>query len=380
MQSQDQLLRWLCHTPASDINFKGALGNATLETLDAALDHRARAGAKTAFKALRAEIHRRYDEAGGSMEMIPEWDAYQQHLSDEAARAGIVTPSPLPAAPTQSEPKSHDAVAPGTLSTPDQDAEMASQLTAQYHRATGGMREVLVFGAMMLQLEKIVSTCGNDRKRGGGRDNKGKGVKGWLAEHAPEINLSTAYRFKDVTLAISQDFRLPETLASKIDVPKLATSTKEDLEKIDPRLVAKQLELFDYVAGTSQRSWLDRFAPAKDKGGNHHPKCQHCKCDLASKEVALCPECGKDTGYTAPTVQELIDRKVRERLEITLGIFKQLHETHAQRTWMHLNDAELDGAIDHLEGWLDAAKGWRKKTKKEREGELSAALLEEVAK
>ena len=135
---------------------------------------------------------------------------------------------------------------------------MGAQLTEQYGKAVGAMTEVLKFGAMMMMLrERVDSTRGvNSAKRGPG--TKGTGLKAWLKEHAPKVKEATAFRFMNVALAVSEKFALPKK-ASFIDV---ATTPAGDLSKA---LQKKQLELWDFVNGTSQRSWLDQFTP---KGGS----------------------------------------------------------------------------------------------------------------
>lgn len=69
-------------------------------------------------------------------------------------------------------------------------------LTTQYQAvvaATGQMlREAVKFGAMLMELETIVG------KSHAGRDSEGDGIKGWLAEHCPEINYATAMGYKSL--------------------------------------------------------------------------------------------------------------------------------------------------------------------------------------
>ena len=69
-------------------------------------------------------------------------------------------------------------------------------LTTQYQAvvaATGQMlREAVKFGAMLMELETIVG------KSHGGPNGGGDGIKGWLAEHCPEINYSTAIVYKNL--------------------------------------------------------------------------------------------------------------------------------------------------------------------------------------
>ena len=75
-------------------------------------------------------------------------------------------------------------------------ADIAGALTTQYQAvvaATGQMlREAVKFGAMLMELETIVG------KSHAGRDSEGDGIKGWLAEHCPEINYNTAKVYKSL--------------------------------------------------------------------------------------------------------------------------------------------------------------------------------------
>ena len=75
-------------------------------------------------------------------------------------------------------------------------ADIAGALTTQYQAvvaATGQMlREAVKFGAMLMELETIVG------KSHGGPNGGGDGIKGWLAEHCPEINYNTAKVYKNL--------------------------------------------------------------------------------------------------------------------------------------------------------------------------------------
>ena len=147
-----------------------------------------------------------------------------------------------------------------TLATISDDALMGSQLTEQYHRAVGGMREVLRFGAMMLQLRENLFT--REQVSVGGRGNK-DGISLWLSEHAPEVNRTTAYRFMHVAEAVAAQFKAP----AKVSFIELATKPAAELPA---KLREKQLELFEFIDGTSQRSWLDTFKPRN--AGGYRPR------------------------------------------------------------------------------------------------------------
>ena len=133
--------------------------------------------------------------------------------------------------------------------TPTDDALKGQQLTAQYERATGGMKEVLIFGAMMLQLRAEhpeMAQKGRPAKkmstRGHLSENEPLPLSKWLDKFAPKVMRSTALRFLAVTEAIAQDY--PQIVGAKVSkrytLAELVTAS--DL----PRDAAnKQLELFE---------------------------------------------------------------------------------------------------------------------------------------
>lgn len=167
---------------------------------------------------------------------------------------GIDRSLALPVGATDMGTSEQIVVATGQVSD---DAVMGAQLTEQYRRAVGAMAEILRFGAMMMMLREKLSALGQLSVGGRGRGAK-DGVAEWLRINAPAINKSTAYRFMNVALAVSEKFELPK----KVSFIDLAAKPADELPK---KLQKKQLELWDFVNGTSQRSWLDQFTP---KGGH----------------------------------------------------------------------------------------------------------------
>jgi hypothetical protein len=143
------------------------------------------------------------------------------------------------------------------------DALMGEQLTAQYKLATSGMQQVVIFGAMMLKLrEKHPETAkhGGNRRSSSNVELEKVTLRGWLENYAPEVKLTTALRFLNVTEAIAENYQeiVGAKTAKIISLPDLVTTPSAELPK---GCEAKQLELFDFVNGTSQKSWLDRFSP-----------------------------------------------------------------------------------------------------------------------
>lgn len=230
---------------------------------------------------------------------------------------------------------------------------MCQQIAEQYPRSVAAMPEVLKLGAMAMRLRQvIISACGNDEIRTGGRSSKDTGLKALLAKHAPDVRLSVLYRFEEIAKAIALEYEqvVGKKIARQFSLPELVTTPAEKLPALAQ---AKQLELFDYVSGTSQRSWLDTIRPPKRVGGNQYER-----------------DGSKGLRYK-PTTAELISN-FRERC-VAAG--ELVHLVTENSAFCVLNDADLDGLIAILDRAQSAAAAWRKKTKAERE-QLRHELLD----
>lgn len=215
------------------------------------------------------------------------------------------------------------------------DSTKGRLLTEQYERATGGMKEVLIFGAMMMQLRSE-----HPELAAKGRPAKKSATRGalsvpepltlskWLEKHAPKVKGATARRFLAVTEAIAEDYVkiVGAKIAKQYALPELVCGS--DL----PRAAAsKQLELFEWVNGTSQRSWLDRFqttSPQKrgrDARGNAKPKPKTVEELAADAEAEI------------TTVLNLLD-----------GWFVAHHHTRVLPKTRATATAVLEGAITKL--------------------------------
>ena len=162
-----------------------------------------------------------------------------------------------------------------------QDEAMGRQITAQYPKACGGMTEVLIFGAMMMHLQQVLTSRVKSKHEGQGRYPSESGLKSWLKEFAPSVNETTAYRFLHVAEVVRHEFPLP----AKVDFIALATTAPEEL---NDKLRLKQSELWEFVNGTSQRSWLDRFVPKRPSG--YHPPKQLTPQERQEKLDAMAQE------------------------------------------------------------------------------------------
>lgn len=180
------------------------------------------------------------------------------------------------------------------------DAVKGAQLTTQYHRATGGMKEVVIFGAMMMQLREEhpeMTKRGNpnaaNAKKKDQLSTRGQLIEPdaslplskWLETYAPEVKRTTALRFLHVTESIAEKYAeiVGAKVAKLIPLPQLVTTPAEDLPK---GFESKQLELFEFVNGTSQRSWLDMFSPESPQKRGHKTKQDQGNDTLKPKTAA----------------------------------------------------------------------------------------------
>lgn len=196
---------------------------------------------------------------------------------------------------------------------------------AGHQEALGVMPKVLRFGVMMLWLRELVA---NNSTRGivrtGGAAAKDTGLKALLAERAAEVPLASAWRFMGVAEAVLAEFKVPASVLNKLRDSKqespislFAKFVSAPAAALPEPLQVKQLELWQFVSGTSQRSWLDRLKP-KRKGGDNTPR------DADGKRV------------TDP------DNPADVALDIWTPILRDL-ELHGieQQTWADLPEVEL---------------------------------------
>jgi hypothetical protein len=249
--------------------------------------------------------------------------------------------SPAGALTTEQRGKAVQVVGAGT---PFNDALMGKQLTEQYQLAVNGTAQVVRFGAMLMALRQhlLKSTRGLKLPRGSNSDG---GVDAWLKEFAPEVKKATAYRFLHVAEAVAKDFQLPD----KVSFIEIATSPASQLPE---NLQQKQSELWDFVNGTSQRSWLDRFVPAK-------PLDREKLTALVSKALPKTPE----------------DVEAMRRAEV-MEAFATVDRIIDHHDWHHLTDDQIRTGIDIFGRWVKEAKEYIAIPRSER----VAAKLKKLAK
>lgn len=230
-----------------------------------------------------------------------------------AAPGGAASDMPTPAS---------TLVAPGTFD----DALMGSLLTEQYHLAVNGMAHVTKFGAMMMGIREYLLKSTRGLKLPRGTNSEG-GVDAWLKEFAPNVKKPTAYRFLHVAEAVARDFQLP----AKVSFIELATT---EFSQLPEKLQQKQSELWEFVNGTSQRSWLDRFSPP-------NPATLH-RLHPANAGVSLPP----------PSPEEV----EKFRREEVMKAFAEFDKLIDRKDWHYLTDDQIRLSIEVFGDYVRKAK------------------------
>ncbi len=216
---------------------------------------------------------------------------------------------------------------PAKPTLPDPSKQLATQLTDQYKRAISGTRDILLFGAMMMQLGGMLSRKGGEWQSGPGV--KGTGLKGWIEEHCPEINYKTARSFYNLARGLAETFALP----AKVDLSRLLTAPVEDLSETD---ASYRTQLDDFLIGKSKRQLEFDFgirAPVQKLGGNvrlvkwineNHPELKGLKLvNELPKDVQL--EFEEYLESQKPTPEESWNMRVDNARMYWTKVRKDLH-------------------------------------------------------
>lgn len=220
------------------------------------------------------------------------------------------------------------------------DKLMGEQLTEQYKRAVGGMQQVIICGAMMMKLRETYPELTQKGPAAKSKSTRGltpqadapMTLEKWLATYAPEVKKSTAYRFLHVSESIARKYA--EIVGSKtaklISMPELVTTPADQLPK---GCEAKQLEFFEFINGTSQRSWLDMFSPASPQ-----------KRGSANRDT------DKPKPKTAAELAEDAESEINGVLTLLDGWILAGHHTRISKDLRATTDATLTSALTKLRG------------------------------
>ena len=115
---------------------------------------------------------------------------------------------------------------------PAADLQIAEQFQDQYRKAVSGTREVLIFGAMMMQ---IASSLELQTARPNQHTPKEETLKGWIEKFCPLINYKTACGFRTLAKAMREALSIPITT----DIHHLLTAPVASLSKKEAKIRAE---------------------------------------------------------------------------------------------------------------------------------------------
>lgn len=155
--------------------------------------------------------------------------------------------------------KNIQSTAAAVVESPDK--RKANEISAQYGvlaaKANDFLREAIKFGSLLVEWEQFLG------KSNAGRSSSGEGLKGWLEQYCPEINYSTALKYK--LLAEKNAQMLGGGAMALAALQGETTVTQPDGEVIDveAKVIEKRDEIFAEANSFSklEQMWFDLFGP-----------------------------------------------------------------------------------------------------------------------
>lgn len=152
------------------------------------------------------------------------------------------------------------------------DARVAYAVGCQWRAAQNGLRHIVAFGAMLLEVERWLAAKKGKFKRAG----EGYGLKAWLSEHCPEVNYNTAAGYKAAALGLRNAAKLAA------DRPLLPLMGEKPLSDEEEERVREKV--MDVVATSSLR--LLKEASRAEKPGPRKATHTNGRRALAPLEIA----------------------------------------------------------------------------------------------
>lgn len=126
---------------------------------------------------------------------------------------------------------------------PSEDVQLACQLVDQYKKAISGTREVLIFGAMFMQLSSSLEL---QTARPNQHTPRHETLKGWMEEFCPSINYRTALGFYALARGLREALEIPITT----NIHHLLTAPANQLSKKEAKFLG---QIDDAIDGKSAR-------------------------------------------------------------------------------------------------------------------------------
>ena len=152
------------------------------------------------------------------------------------------------------------------------DVRKAREISQQYgvlaNKANAFIQEAIKFGAILIEWEQFLG------KSSAGRGSSGEGLKGWLEQNCPEINYSTALKYK--LLAEKNAQMLGGGAMALAALQGETTVRQPDGEVIDVecKVIEKRDEIFSEANSFQklEQMWLDLFGTGEKPKAKKEPK------------------------------------------------------------------------------------------------------------
>ena len=159
-----------------------------------------------------------------------------------------------------------------TLTVESPDKRKANEISAQYGvlaaKANDFLREAIKFGSLLVEWEQFLG------KSQGGYGTSGEGLKGWLEHYCPEINYSTAIKYKLMAEKNAQMLGGGAMAIAALQGETTVTQPDGEVIDVEAKVIEKRDEIFAEANSFSklEQMWLDLFGPgdkpkAKRKSG-----------------------------------------------------------------------------------------------------------------
>lgn len=138
----------------------------------------------------------------------------------------------------------------------------------QYRRAISGTLEIIRFGAMLIEIDTVL-TRENSRQARHSSTGEGAGIMGWMEENCPEIHYKTAMRYKALAAGLQKMFQIPAKLPLTLALPQSDGSLKvyvpDTVNVSEERVQQIQAQVWEMVNGKSARQLMFDFGLAEPK-------------------------------------------------------------------------------------------------------------------
>lgn len=203
--------------------------------------------------------------------------------------------------------------------------KIGRQMEDLYRKAQLGLLNAIAVGDLVAQARQVVSTVETtSHKATRGPQTKGDGIKGILAEIAPSVPLSTAYRFEQLAENVRAEF----AIGVRTPLAQIITGEKKDDKSL--KLLAK---LSDFVVGKTQRALLLEIGTPDPEIGGKRTKTKKLTPEQERAEwIAAATQTAKTT---ANAIQTLDDRwKLLDDVELKLAIAAAKKFTEEAAAWL----------------------------------------------